>query len=84
MKKPLFILLTMFFVIGACTSMQEGKALFEEKCGQCHALEKSLNISKDLAQWKKTTEAMVRYANGTISNKDAEIIANYLAKRKGD
>jgi len=84
MKINLFVLLIIVFVVGACTSAREGKALFEEKCAQCHSLEKSLNMTKNLAQWKKTTEAMVRYSNGTITNKDAAIIANYLAKRKGD
>lgn len=84
MKKTLFVLLSMVFVIGACGSAQEGKALFEEKCIQCHSLDKSLDATKNLAQWKETTQAMVKYANGAITNKDAEIIAKYLAKRKGN
>ena len=67
--------------MGACSSQQKGKALFEAKCIQCHSLEKSLNARKSLAEWEKTTEAMVRYANGTITEQDAKIIAKYLAGR---
>ena len=81
MKRMFFILITGLFVLGACSSQQKGKALFEAKCFQCHSLEKSLNERKSLAEWKKTTEAMVRYANGAITEQEAEIIAKYLAGR---
>ena len=64
----------------ACTSQQEGKRLFEEKCIQCHSLEKSLSESKSLAEWKRTTETMARYSDGAITKKDIDKIANYLAK----
>lgn len=82
MKKNLFVLFAIVFMLVACSSTQEGKALFEAKCAQCHSLEKSLNATKNLEQWKQTTAAMVRYANGAITNQDAEKIADYLASRK--
>lgn len=81
MKRMLVILITCLFVLGACSSQQQGKALFEAKCIQCHSLEKSLKVSKSLAEWKKTTKAMVKYANGAITEQDADIIAKYLAGR---
>ncbi len=43
MKKTFFILITIFLVLSACTSQQESKKLFEEKCIQCHSLEKPLH-----------------------------------------
>lgn len=77
----LVFLITCLFVLGACSSQQQGKALFESKCIQCHSLEKSLKVSKSLAEWKKTTKAMVKYANGAITEQDANIISKYLAGR---
>ena len=54
MKSMFFVLMAGLFVLGACSSQQQGKALFEAKCIQCHSLEKSLKASKSLAEWKKT------------------------------
>lgn len=68
--------------LSACTSVQEGKELFEKKCVKCHALEKALSATKDLAGWKKTTKAMVKYSDGDITEKDAKKIAKYLAARR--
>jgi nitrate/TMAO reductase-like tetraheme cytochrome c subunit len=81
MKKTFFILITIFFVLSACTSQQESKKLLEEKCIQCHSLEKSLSKNKSLAEWKRTIETMARYSDGAISKKDIEKIAKYLAER---
>lgn len=81
MKKMLFIVVASLFVLSACSSSEQGKALFETKCMQCHSLEKSLNAHKSLEEWKKTTAAMVRYANGAITQQEAETIAEYLAGR---
>jgi cytochrome c5 len=81
-KKYFCILFAASFVIlSACSSAQEGKALFEAKCGACHDLEKSLKKTKSLAEWKKTSRVMVRYADGAIKEREAKIIAKYLAGR---
>ena len=81
MKKTFFILITIFFVLSACTSQQESKKLLEEKCIQCHSLEKSLSKNKSLAEWKRTTATMAKYSDGAITKKNAEKIAKYLAER---
>lgn len=81
MKETFFILITIFLVLSACTSQQESKKLYEEKCIQCHSLEKSLSENKSLAEWKRVIETMARYSDGAISKKDVEKIAKYLAKR---
>jgi cytochrome c2 len=82
MKKIVVVLMTIVMALAACTSVQESKELFEKKCVKCHALEKSLNATKDLAGWEKTTKAMIRYSAGDITAQDAKKIAKYLAGRK--
>ncbi len=81
MKKMCFVFLAGLFALSACSSQQQGKTLFETKCIQCHSLEKSLKANKSLAEWEKTTAAMVRYSNGAITEQEAKIIAEYLAGR---
>jgi len=81
MKKLFFIIITIFLVLSACTSQQESKKIFEEKCIQCHSLEKSLSENKSLAEWKRTTETMTRYSEGAITEQEADIIAKYLAEQ---
>ena len=84
MKKLFFVFTSALLVLSACSSGQDSKVLFEEKCIQCHSLEKALSATKSLPEWKRTVEAMVRYADGAISNSDAEKIAKYLAERPKD
>ena len=82
MKKIVVVLMAIAMALAACSSVQEGKDLFEKKCVKCHAPEKSLNATKDLAGWEKTTKAMIRYSAGGITEKDAKKIAKYLAGRR--
>ncbi len=82
MKKLVFVLTSILLIFYACSSAQENKALFEEKCSQCHSLEKSLSARKNLPEWKRTVEAMMRYADGAITKKDAEKIVKYLTERQ--
>jgi cytochrome c2 len=82
MKKIVVVLMTIVMALAACTSVQESKELFEKKCVECHKLDEALSATKDLAGWKKTTKAMIRYSDGRITEKDAKKIAKYLAGRK--
>ena len=82
MRHALFTVLTLFFTaLYACNSIQEGKTLFESKCVQCHKLELSLKKTKNLAEWRKITQRMAGYSDGGITGKEAEKVAEYLAKR---
>jgi cytochrome c len=79
MKKALLlIIITLFVTPFAFASVQEGKKLFETKCGTCHSLERSLRVTKDLMAWKRTIKRMDRYAKGKIPETEAEEIAEYL------
>jgi cytochrome c2 len=82
MKNAIFSVLTVFFTaLYACSSIEEGKTIFESKCDQCHKLELSLKETKNLTEWRKITRRMVRYSDGGITGKEAEKIAEYLAKK---
>ncbi|UCD30914.1 MAG: hypothetical protein JSV38_08800 [Desulfobacterales bacterium] len=63
----------------SCSSMEEGKALFEAKCGTCHPLDYSFQETNNLAEWNKITKTMARYSEGKITEKEAKKIAKYLA-----
>ena len=79
-----FVFTFFFFcviVFVGCSSVQEGKTLFEGKCGECHPLEDALTITKNLAEWEKTAKAMIRYSDGVITEKDAKKIVKYLVSR---
>lgn len=78
-KKAVFIILSMLFPCAAQSSAQDGKDLFEQKCISCHTLERSLGISKDFEEWKRTVMRMGSYTFGKITMQDSKIIARYLA-----
>jgi len=62
-------------------TLDEGKELFEGKCGNCHSIERSLEKTKDVDEWKRTVTRMKRYAGGLIVEDDIEKISAYLASR---
>ena len=76
---PVLMAAVILTAILSCSSMQEGKTLFESKCAKCHPLEYAFREKKSLAEWNKTTETMARYSEGSITEKEAQIIAKYLA-----
>jgi cytochrome c5 len=78
MKKAFFLVITFFAASVAFASIQDGKRLFETKCGDCHSLDKSLQKTKDLMAWKRTVKRMERYARGRILETEGEKIAEYL------
>lgn len=74
------LIIAVFFVATlSCSSTQQGKTLFETKCSECHSLDYAFREKKNLTEWNKTIETMARYSNGSITEKEARIIANYLA-----
>ena len=78
------MLILFIILVGASfafSSMEEGKTLFEAKCSKCHALDRALGKTKDLAGWQETAKRMAKYAKGAISDADAGKIAEYLAGR---
>jgi len=80
----IFVIIIGLSAIFSCSSLEEGKALFEAKCAKCHPLEDSFRETKDLAAWNKTTKVMVRYSEGFITEKEAKKIAKYLAGKNKD
>ena len=95
MKKivPLILATAMILVMGVFSfaqekgsEMEEGKAAFEEFCGKCHDLERSLNRAKDRSGWERTVERMSNYHKryGAPIPEDTQgAIAGYLAEVAG-
>jgi mono/diheme cytochrome c family protein len=79
MRKSLIILLVIF--ISSSASAQDIEKLFREKCGRCHSIERPLNKTKDLEEWKRTVRRMAGYTDGAISEEEQKKIAEYLAGR---
>jgi cytochrome c5 len=60
-----------------------GKALFEQKCGICHDLDRPLSQRKDKNGWTATVTRM-RNVNGCpITEKEAGEIIQYLSTVRG-
>jgi mono/diheme cytochrome c family protein len=82
MKNAIFTVVIIFSgALYACSSIQEGKELFAAKCAGCHKLELSLKKTRNLGEWTKITQRMAGYSDGGITGKEAEKIAEYLAKK---
>jgi len=84
MRKALCVLIMLCVSSFAVASERAGEVLFKGTCGKCHSLERALSKTKNLKAWQRTTTRMSRYieqAGGTITGKEADEIAEYLADR---
>jgi cytochrome c5 len=61
----------------------DAKAVFEKRCSLCHPTSRPLGKTKSSEEWEKTVMRMKGYAGDRISDKDAKIIAGYLAEVRG-
>ncbi len=66
------------------TDANDGKALFEKKCSVCHNLEKSTSKMKAPVEWEKTVKRMIESRGAKITDEEAKIITDYLAKNYGN
>jgi cytochrome c5 len=65
---------------------KSGKAAYEEFCGKCHDLERSLKRTKDKTGWESTVERMSKYherSGGPIPEGDRAAIVDYLVENAG-
>lgn len=75
----LFFVFSATFVNGA----EDAKALFEKKCGGCHNSNRPKSKQKTAGEWQTTVMRMKNVNGGAITNEEAQIITDYLAKTYG-
>jgi mono/diheme cytochrome c family protein len=61
-------------------TLVEGKAVFEKKCGFCHALARSLALNKDRTQWSRTVKRMVSYG-APLNSSERGAVTSYLTAK---
>ena len=61
----------------------EGKALFEQKCGVCHGLDRALSRSETRVKWAEIVKTMQLKKADWISDGEAAKILEYLAAEHG-
>ena len=60
----------------------DGKTLVEERCTECHGLDRTTEASKTKEEWQTTVERMV--SKGTdLNTEEQEIVIEYLAETYG-
>jgi mono/diheme cytochrome c family protein len=58
--------------------VSKGQALFEQKCSQCHGLERATSRTKTKEKWAAILKQMEEKQGAGISDADAEKILDYL------
>ena len=61
----------------------DAKAIFEKKCSVCHNLEKSTSKTKAPAECEKTVKRMIESRGAKITDEEAKVIIDYMAKNYG-
>lgn len=65
------------------TAAAEGKALFEQKCGVCHGLERATVRKESQEKWMRVVEEMQAKKTGWISDAEARKIVEFLVSEHG-
>ena len=58
-------------------AMEQGRALFVEKCSACHDPQRAFSVIKDPEIWAQTIKRMQYYSQGAISNEEAEVLVSF-------
>jgi len=67
----------------AVAAMGEGKALFEQKCGVCHGLDRATARTETKEKWTSIIKEMQGKRGDWISDEDAARILDYLTSTHG-
>ncbi len=69
--------------MSAVAAMGEGKALFEQKCGVCHGLDRATARTETKEEWTSIIKEMQGKRADWISDDEAAMILDYLASSYG-
>mgnify|MGYP001615248470 CR=1 FL=1 len=61
----------------------DAKALFENKCNQCHSSDRPKALKKTSDEWKATVLRMKNSNGCPITDDEAKLIIDYLSKAYG-
>lgn len=67
----------------SASAAMEGKALFEQKCGACHGLERATVRKESKEKWVAVVREMQGKKKDWISDAEADKIAEFLASEHG-
>lgn len=67
----------------AASAVEEGKALFEQKCSVCHGLDRATARAESREKWTSIVREMQSKKADWITDEDAEKIAEYLSADHG-
>ncbi len=67
----------------AAPAAADGKALFEQKCSVCHALDRATSRKETKEKWAEIVKTMRSKKTDWISDADAARIVDYLASQHG-
>ena len=89
MKKIIIVSLALIFsltgitVYGAEETKVDAKALFENKCSQCHSADRPKSKKKTGKEWESTVMRMKDQNGCKVTDEEAKIIIGYLSVTYG-
>jgi mono/diheme cytochrome c family protein len=69
--------------VPAVSAVEEGKALFEQKCGVCHGLDRATARAETKERWMEIIKQMQEKKADWIPDADAAKILEYLSSTHG-
>jgi hypothetical protein len=79
----LFVSLSYVPVYGEEKTGMDAKVLFETKCSTCHSADRAKKKQKTAEEWAITVMRMKNVRGCPVTDDEAKLIINYLAKNYG-
>lgn len=70
--------------VPAVSAVEEGKTLFEQKCGVCHGVDRATARTETKEKWTSIIKEMQMKKADWISDEDAAKIAEFLSAEHGE
>ena len=71
------------FSLGIASAKEEVKPLFEQKCSQCHSIERPKSLKKTGKEWEQTVMRMKNSNGAPLSDAEAKLVIEYLTTHYG-
>ncbi|MGC9358138.1 MAG: hypothetical protein ACP5GX_09730 [Anaerolineae bacterium] len=74
--------LTLVACGGTSSETPQGEVLLEERCTECHALDRVTQVEQTRAEWQATVEDMIA-RGATLNDEEKGVLVDYLAENYG-
>ncbi len=78
------VVVALMLILSACGSPDalDGETLLQNRCTECHDLQRVTDSQKSATEWEETVERMIQQG-AELNEEEKEVLVDYLAENYG-